>query len=167
MGADIHLVVEASDTEQFVAPQAIAFFEWPRRSSLFNAMNNRHGRDDLVAARGFPEPASAMANFHYGLNVIDDDDMDGALAMPSIARSEADEALRTGESHPIAYRWDFISAPHYSRCSWLTLAEFRRAVAATDDGELHMTLECRLTIDLMANIEARGYFCRMVFWFDL
>ncbi|UOD32937.1 hypothetical protein INH39_15550 [Massilia violaceinigra] len=112
MGADIHLVVEASDTEQFVAPQAIAFFEWPRHSSLFNAMNNRHGRDGLVAARGFPEPASAMANFHYGLNIIDDDDMDSALAMPSIARSEADEALRTGESHPLVYRRDFISAPH-------------------------------------------------------
>lgn len=167
MGADIHLVVESSESEQFLDPQAIAFFEWPRYSMLFNAMTNRHGRDGLFAARGFPEPASFMANFHYGLQVIDDGDMEAALSMPSIVRSEAEEALRAGHSHRLVYQENFISAPQYSRCSWLTLAEFRRALAATEDAEQRMSLECRLTIDLMANIEARGYFCRMVFWFDV
>ena len=167
MGADIHLVVEASETEQFADPQAIAFFEWPRRSVLFAAMINRHGHDGLIGARGFPEPASGMANFHYGLHVIDDDDMASALSMPSIVRSEADEALLAGESHWLAYSNDFISAPAYSRCSWLTLSEFRRAIAETDNVGVPMSLECRLTIDMMANIEASGYFCRMVFWFDL
>jgi hypothetical protein len=62
---------------------------------------------------------------------------------------------------------DLISAPHFSRCSWLTLAEFRHVIAETESVDLHMSLECRLTIDMMANIEARGYFCRMIFWFDL
>ena len=167
MGADIQLVVESAETAQFLHPRGIAFFEWPRHSLLFNAMNNRQGRDGLIDTRGFPEPASGMANFHYGLHVIDDGDMEAALSMPSIVRSEAEEALRAGKSRPLVYRDDLISAPQYSRCSWLTLAEFRRAVEATDNVELHLSLECRLTIDMMANIEARGYFSRMVFWFDV
>jgi hypothetical protein len=167
MGADIHLVVEVSDSEEFLHPRAIAFFEWPRHSLLFNAMTNRHGRDGLFPARGFPEPASHMAYARYGLQVIDDGDVEAALSMPSIARSEAGQALLTGDSHPLGNGGGFISAPHYSRCSWLTPAEFGHIISETGDVQLHMSLECRLTIDMMANIEARGYLCRMVFWFDV
>ncbi|WP_267876707.1 hypothetical protein [Massilia genomosp. 1] len=33
--------------------------------------------------------------------------------------------------------------------------------------ERGLSLECRPTIGMIANIEERGYFCRMIFWFDL
>ncbi|MDM5179240.1 hypothetical protein PO883_18765 [Massilia sp. DJPM01] len=167
MGADIHLVVEACDTGQFVHPRGIAYFNWPRRTALFAAMTSLYGRACLIPARGFPEPASSMAYWHFGLAVIDDGDLDAALAMPSIPRSEAELALLEGSSQPLNFLNDFISAPHYAYCSWLTLPEFRNALANKNIVESDLSLECLSTMDMMANIEARGFHSRMVFWFDV
>ncbi|NIA00352.1 hypothetical protein [Massilia sp. CCM 8734] len=48
----------------------------------------------------------------------------------------------------------------------MTLSEFRLVVAGAGHVERGLSLECRPTIGMIANIEERGYFCRMIFWFD-
>lgn len=128
MGADIHIVVEASQTADFLNPRGIAFIQWPRNSQLFCAMAGLYGKPCLIPARGFPEPASSMAYWQYGLSVISDNDLDAALAMPSIIETEAIDALHKGQSKVLSYKKEFISNPAYSNTSWLSRSEFFEAL---------------------------------------
>jgi hypothetical protein len=166
MGADIHLVIEASTTPGFSNPNGMAFFEWPRNSQLFRAMG-LHGKSCLIPARGFPEPASSMAYWQFGLCVIPDDDLESALAMPSITETEALRALQDGQSQLLSYRKDFVSNPAYSNASWLSLSEFFEALRFASIDPSSLSLECLLTVKLLESIEAYGQHARMVFWFDL
>lgn len=166
MGANIHLVIEASSSADFSNPRGIAFTEWPRQSELFAAMAGFYGRPCLIPARGFPEPASYMAYTQYGLHVISDTDFETALVMPSIIETEALEALADGHSQVLSYTKDFISNPAYSKAGWLSRAEFFQALEFNKIEQSTLSLECNLTIKLLEEIERYNQYARIVFWFD-
>jgi hypothetical protein len=165
MGADIHLVVEASYDADFRSPHGIALFHWTRRSALFAAMG-LSSKHSLYPARGFPDPASSMALYSYGLNVVEDGDLDFLPETPSIWRSEAEEAIRSGSSRYLQGNKLFVSSPVYSDPSFLTLSEFTNALENSGLEPELVPIECELTMQMMAEIERRGLYSRMVFWFD-
>ena len=165
MGADIHLVVECADAEDFLQPRGIALFEWPRQTDLFVAISGLWGGLALIPARGFPKPASFLAYKEYGVQVVKSDDVDAMLAFPSILEDEALEAIEKGQSQFLPHLKGFISNPAWSLPSWLTRKEFLNCVEHC--GIEQLSLEADATITMMEFIENAGYHARMVFWFDV
>lgn len=164
MGADIHLVVEYAERDNFSEPAAVASMAWPRQSDLFAAMSGMGRKPALIPARGFPKTASNEAYRAYGLQVVKPGDVDAMLTFPSILEEEAREALDARESELLPY-CDFISNPAYCWASWLTRAEFRQCVEHS--GIAWLSLEAEATLAMMELIESRGHKARIVFWFDL
>ncbi len=165
MGADIHLVVEYSNTADFLHPTGLAMVDWPRQTDLFIAMSGLWGHPSLIPARGFPSPASFMACGAYGLQVVQPGDVDAMLAAPSILEEEALEALSAGKSQFLPHMKDHISNPGYVWATWLTRDEFLQCVAHS--GVKPISLEVDVTLAMMELIESRRYHARMVFWFDV
>ncbi len=165
MGADIHLVVEYSNTADFLLPTGLALVEWPRNTDLFVAMSGLWGHPSLIPARGFPSPASFMACKAYGVQVVRAGEVDSMLAAPSILEEEALAALGTGQSQFLPHLKDHISNPDYVWPTWLTRDEFLRCVAHS--GVTLLGLDVDVTLGMLALIESRGWYARMVFWFDV
>jgi hypothetical protein len=165
MGADIHLVVECANAEDFLRPRGIALLDWPRQTELFVAISGLWEGPALIPARGFPNPASYLANREYGVQVVKSDDVEAMLAFPSILEDEAQEAIDNGQSQFLPHLKGFISNPAWSSASWLTRKEFLKCVEHS--GIEQLSLEVDATLTMMEFIENAGYYARMVFWFDV
>jgi hypothetical protein len=165
MGADIHVVIEYSTTADFLRPCGLAFTEWPRHTDLFVAMSGLWNHPSLIPARGFPNPASWLANQEYGLQVVDTDDIDAMLTFPSIREDEALEAIEAGKSQFLTHMEGFVSNPAWCWPSWLTKNELLQCI---EHGSIErLSLEAEATIAMMEFIENQGHHARMVFWFDI
>jgi hypothetical protein len=118
-------------------------------------------KNSVSPPRGYPEDASYAAQEDYWVYL-------GPETSEWANRDKAEGWVVRGESRwrDESKRW--VSHPDYHSHSWLTLAEFRKALNACSELEQFYKPDAEYwaVIAAMEELEKRGKQTRIVFWFD-